>query len=115
MNRFTPNGRPVSARVCPICSRTTAADLYPAARNPIPPASQTAATSAGVDPPPAIGACTTSGNITPLPPAGARRRTWSYRSGGSPEGVETGDRLPQDQLVHFFGALVRQDALQVVH
>ena len=53
-----PKGRPVSRLSSPISSRTAAALRYPAARKPSPPASDTAAASAGVDGPPAIGAWT---------------------------------------------------------
>src|SRR4051794_28549600 len=53
---FTPNVRP---RIRRISARTCSAPRYPAARNPRPPASLTAAASSTVDGPPAIGACTT--------------------------------------------------------
>ena len=53
-----PNGRSVSRLSSPISARTASALRYPAARKPRPPASDTAAASAGVDGPPAIGAWT---------------------------------------------------------
>lgn len=58
MKRFTPKGRPVSPRSCLISWYMPSAVLYPAARNPSPPASDTAAASCGTETPPAMGACT---------------------------------------------------------
>lgn len=58
MKRLTPNGWLVSPRTCLISWYIPSAVLYPAARNPSPPASDTAAASCGQEAPPAMGACT---------------------------------------------------------
>ena len=51
---FTPNGRPVRLRSARICSRTTDAGMPPMPNTPQPPASLTAAASAGPAMPPPI-------------------------------------------------------------
>ena len=55
---FSPNGRDVSRRSSAMSDLTASGVRYPAARKPSPPASDTAAASAGVDGPPPSGAWT---------------------------------------------------------
>lgn len=63
-NRFTPNGRSVSARIAATSLAIFSGESAAPARKPRPPAFDTAATIAGVVAPPAIGACTT-GTLNP--------------------------------------------------
>ena len=53
---MTQNGRSVARRIWPICARSAAGSVHDAPSDPIPPASDTAAASAGVAAGP-IGAC----------------------------------------------------------
>src|SRR5262249_15986651 len=69
---LTPNGAAVRPRTARISASTASGFLYPAASRPSPPASPTAATSAGVEGPPAIGAARTgyrSSSIRPMTPS----------------------------------------------
>ena len=56
--RFTQNGRSVSRLIARICSRRAAGSVHDAPRQPMPPAPETAATSAGLAAGPS-GACMT--------------------------------------------------------